>query len=413
MSGNPVTMLAKKFLLSKASDGFLSFIAWVSVVGVALGVLSLTVVTSVINGFEGELIKTITGMNGDVVLYSRGDPVGDAPAVEEKIRRVLPAAEAITPSFMAELMVSGPDGVAGAVIDGIDSATFGSVTSVASHVVQGRMPEKEGEIALGASLASRIGVFEGNQVRIIVPFVQDKSGATGADTGGMSAPKVFKARVSGIIKMGMHDYDSKFMFAPMLDVQKYLDYPGRVTSFRIKLRDGSDSRRASDALSANFGYPFRAKDWGQQHKNLFYAIQLEKAVIAVILTVIVIVAAFNVVSTLMMMIHDKTKELAILKAMGLRPAQGFALFCYTGMGIGAVGVAAGVAVGMVLNKILERTKIINLPADIYYIDYLPVIVRWNEIALVGLVALLITFAATIYPSWRAVKRSPLDGLRYE
>lgn len=399
-----VPILARRFLLSKVSDGFLSFIAWVSVVGVALGVLALTVVTSVINGFEGELTRVITGMNGDVVLYSRGDPVTDPAAVEAKIRRVLPDAQAITRSFVAELMVSGPSGVAGGILEGIEESTLGQVTAIPQRVVSGRMPQAEGEVAITSALADRIGAEEGGEVRLILPF----TGESGAEE-----PRVVKTKVVGKVHMGMYEYDSKFLFATLPTVQAFLGQPGKVTSFNIRLMPRADARQASDRLSDHFGYPFRAKDWMQMNKNLFYAIKLEKAVIAIILTVIVIVAAFNVVSTLMMMIHDKTKEIAILKAMGFRSAQSFGLFSLIGVGMGFVGTVFGVLIGLALGWVLAKTRLIQLPADVYYIGFLPVVVNWREIALIACAALLISFAATIYPGWQVSRRSPLDGLRYE
>lgn len=415
-----VPTLARRFLLSKVSDGFLSFIAWVSVVGVALGVMALTVVTSVINGFEGELARVITGMNGDIVLYSRADPVSDPEAVEAKIRKVVPETQAITRSFVTELMASGPSGVAGAVLDGIDNATLGDVTAIPQRVVSGRLPTADGEIALCRTLADRIGATEGSEVRLILPF---SGGSGSAAAGELSAkgesdplggtPKVIKGQVVGIVSMGMYEYDSKFIFSTLPSVQAFLNQGKRVTSFNIKLASGSDSRSASDRLSDNFGYPFRAKDWAQLNKNLFYAIQLEKAVIAIILTVIVIVAAFNVVSTLMMMIHDKTKEIAILKAMGFRPAQSFRLFCLIGVGMGLVGTVVGILVGLGLSWLLQKTHWIDLPPDIYYIGFLPVVVQWREIALIGFLALMISFLATLYPGLQVSRRSPLDGLRYE
>ena len=149
------------------------------------------------------------------------------------------------------------------------------------------------------------------------------------------------------------------------------------------------------------------------NKNLLYAIQLEKAVISIILTAIVIVAAFNVVSTLMMMIHDKTKEIAILKAMGFRPSQGFMLFCMIGLGMGIIGTIFGVLIALGVNEFLAKTKFIHLPADIYYIGFLPVVVRWREVGLIAVVAILISFLATLYPGWTVARRTPLDGLRYD
>jgi lipoprotein-releasing system permease protein len=408
-----VPTLARRFLLSKVSDGFLSFIAWVSVVGVALGVLALTVVTSVINGFEGELANVITGMNGDIVLYSRGDPVADAEAVEAKIRKVAPETREITRSFVTELMASGPNGVAGAILEGVDPSTLGAVTAIPKRVVSGRLPAAEGEVALCSSIADRIGAVEGSEVRLILPF-SGGAQTEGKESDNLSgAPKVVKVQVVGIVRMGMYEYDSKFIFANLPTVQGFLNQGHKVTSFKIKLAPGTDSGRISDRLTDNFGYPFRSKDWAQLNKNLFYAIQLEKVVIAIILTVIVIVAAFNVVSTLMMMIHDKSKEIAILKAMGFRPAQSFQLFCIIGVGMGAVGTTIGVIAGLGLNLLLAKTHWIELPPDIYYIGFLPVVVRWREVGTIAFLALLISFLSTLYPGWQVSRRSPLDGLRYE
>ncbi len=404
---NVVPLLARRFLLSKSSEGFVSFITRVSVVGLALGVLALVVVTSVINGFEGELIRVITGMNGDVILYSRGDPLTDAKQLEEKIRKVAPEVQAISASFVTELMVSGPAGVAGAVLEGIDAEAIGKVTSIPDRVISGRLPERDGEVALGKALADRIGATTGSEVKLIAPFIGDGSG------GQAAVAKTLPSHVSGIVQMGMHEYDSKFIFATLPAVQAALKQPDRVTSFKLKLSKPDQSRQVADRLAENFGYPFRAKDWGQLNKNLFYAIRLEKVVIAIILTVIVLVAAFNVVSTLMMMIHDKTREIAILKAMGLRQSQSFRLFCLIGLGIGIVGTALGGALGLGLTVLIQKSSWIHIPSDIYYIGFLPVVVRWPEMAMIGFVALLVTFAATFWPARSVSKRQPLEGLRYE
>ncbi len=407
-----VPLLGRRFLFSKASDGFLSFIAWVSIVGVALGVLALTVVTSVINGFEGELVRVITGMNGDVILYSR-EPFSDAERVVEKIKKVVPESEAITGSFTAELMASGPNGVAGGVIEGVDLETVGSVTVLPRRIVSGRLPQSDQEVVLGSGIASRIGAKEGQKIRLVIPFVEDLEEGDEGRVGAVSAPKAIEVTVSGIAKMGLYEYDSKFMFARLEAVQTWLKQADKLTTFKIRLPRGQTARAVSDRLSDHFGYPFRAKDWSQLNKNLLYAIQLEKVVIAIILTAIIIVAAFNVVSTLMMMIHDKTKEIAILKAMGFKPSQGFRLFCVIGMGIGAVGAGVGVLLGLGINEVLERSRLIELPADIYYIGFLPVVTRWSEVTLIGVLALVICFLATVYPALSVARKSPSEGLRYE
>jgi lipoprotein-releasing system permease protein len=404
-------MIARRFLLSKISDRFLSFIAWVSVVGVALGVLALTVVTSVINGFENELSRVVTGMNGDVVLYSRREPISDPKSVEARIRKVIPRTQAVTSSFVTELMTSGPGGVAGSVIEGFDTETLGQVTAIPRALAQGRLPTAEGEVALGYSLAQRVGAIVGSDIRLIIPFIEAAGDGDASGAGGAS--RSVQVKVVGLVQMGLNDYDSKFVFAPMSAVQNLLKFPGRVTNFKIKLRPGSNPRVAADQLTDHFGFPFRAKSWSDLNKNLLYAIELEKAVISIILAAIVIVAAFNVVSTLMMMIHDKTREIAILKAMGFTARQSFLLFCAIGVGMGIVGTFAGVGIGLLINTLLANTRLIDLPPEIYNIGFLPVITRWHEVGMIALSAVLISFVATLYPSFRVSTRSPLEGLRHE
>lgn len=408
---NPVSILAKGFLLSKSSDGFLSLIAWVSIVGVALGVLALTVVTSVINGFEGELGEAISGLNGDVVLYSKADPVADPGVIEEKIMRTLPQTKAISTSLITELMAAGPKGTGGMVLEGVDPDAASRATTLPKRIVRGRMPTGEGEVVLAKVLAEKIGAEEGSVIRLVIP--QIASAGTEGETRGMGVPKIIEASVVGIASLGMYEYDSKYAFAKIGWVQSIFDLENRASTFKIKLPRGEDSRAASDRLTESFGYPFRSKDWTQLNKNLFYAIKLEKIVIAIILLAIVIVAAFNVVSTLMMMIHDKTKEIAILKAMGLKPSQGFRIFAWIGLGIGLVGTASGMGLGLLLNIVIDRTKLIRLPADIYYIDYLPVTMNWYEIALIAGLAVAIILLATFYPAYRVSTQSPMEGIRYD
>ncbi len=399
---NPVSILARGFLLSKSSDSFLSLIAWVSVVGVALGVLALTVVTSVINGFEGELGEAISGLNGDVVLYSRADPVIDPAVIEKKIMRALPQTLAISTSLITEVMAAGPRGTGGVVLEGVDPEAVRRATTLPKRIIRGHMPSAPGEVVLAKVLAGKIGADVESMIRFVVPQV-----------GTSGVPKIIEVKVVGIASLGMYEYDSKYAFAKLDWTQEVFNLPNRATTFKLKLPRGEDSRKASDRLTESFGYPFRAKDWTQLNKNLFYAIKLEKIVISIILLAIVLVAAFNVVSTLMMMIHDKSKEIAILKAMGLKPSQAFRIFLWIGLGIGLVGTGTGMGLGLLLNWVLDRTKLIKLSSDIYYIDYLPVTMNWNEIVLIAVLSVIIILVATFFPAFRVSTQSPMEGIRYD
>ncbi len=400
-------MLAKRFLLSKSHDRFLSFITGVSVSGVALGVLALTVVTSVINGFEDELRRAVTAVNGDVVLYTRGNPVNHPETILQRIRQIVPEAQGLTESFVTELMVSGSKGVAGAVLEGINQDTVGEATEVSHRLSEGRMPQKANEVVVGKALAERLGLHVGDSMRLIAPMT---AGGEGQKLGAY-APQAEEALVTGIVQLGMYKYDSKFVYATLASVQHFLNQPEKVTSFRIRLPGNVDSGEVASRLYQNFGYPFVSKNWAQLNRNLFYAVKLEKAVITVILTAIVLVAVFNVVSTLIMMIHEKAQAIAILKAMGFRRGQGFGLFCLIGTGIGVVGTGLGLLGGLGLNELIRKKRWIELPADIYHINFLPVVERWTEIAMIAGFSIFLCFLATLVPAIRVSMKSPLDGLR--
>ncbi|MBI3534880.1 MAG: ABC transporter permease, partial [Deltaproteobacteria bacterium] len=251
-------------------------------------------------------------------------------------------------------------------------------------------------------LSQKIGALVGTEVKLIFPGLE-----------GHGSPKVVSVQVVGIVRMGMFDYDSKYIFTRLSFLQQILDAPTQVTAFKMKLRTLASSGLVAERLSKSFGYPFRAKDWSTLNKNFFYAIHLEKVVISILLAVIIIVAAFNVASTLMMMIHDKSKEIAILKALGFPASQSFRLFCYIGMGIAVLGGGLGLLLGLGANYILAKTELIRLPAQIYSLDFLPVIERWNEILIILGVALCVVFVATLIPAFHVSRKPPIEALRYE
>ncbi len=395
--------LARRFILSRHADGFLSLISWVSMIGVALGVTALIVVTSVINGFEGEIVRAVTRMHGDVLLYSVEAPVGDPAKIIARIKSLVPETRGVMQALVTDLMVSGPRGAAaGGILEGSEVARFQDEQRLRQSLRWGKFPDAPGEVTLGSSLAEKIGAVEGSKVRLTVPFA-----------GESGEPRFTEVTVVGAFSMGMHDFDSKYLLTTLPFAQQFLGRPGKVSTFKIMLPPTMDARAAGERLLEGFVYPFRVKPWTQINKNLFAAIQLEKAVIAVILTAIILVAAFNVVSTLMMVIHDKTKEIAILKAMGFRPSHSFALFSFIGTGIGIVGMVLGLVGGLGMNRIVERSRWLQLPADIYYISFLPVAERWSEIFWILFVAGFLSFASTLYPALQVMRKSPLEGLRYD
>lgn len=377
-----------------------------------MGVLALLVVTSAVNGFENELTKVISGTQGDLIFYSRGTPIRDRAEMERKLRELTPGLKAITGSFVGEVMFNGPYGVAGGVLEGVDAATWLDVVSMNDRLLPGgRLPEAELELILGSSLASRLGVQVGDSVRVVLPF-------SGSTEGSFGAPRVQDFKLVGIVHLGMHDYDSKYAYAPLVSVQQLLygaqseERKDWVTSFRIRLEPGRDARTVAVGLGQHFGFPYRVRDWSSLNRNLLYAISLEKAVITILLTVIMIVAAFNVVSALLMMVYEKEKEIAILRVIGMSQREQFILFSWIGSFFGMIGTLLGVVLGLFCIAILTQTHLIQLPAEIYHLEYLPVVIRGTEWVGIAFMAFMICFLATVGPAIRIARRSPVEALKW-
>ncbi len=368
-------------------------------------------VTSVVNGFENELTQVITGTQGDVLFYTRGSPIRDKDALQKKIREFAPGIKDITGSFVSEVMFNGPSGVAGGALEGVDLSNWSSVISVGDRLNPGSvLPQNEGEIVLGSALAEKLGVSRDDTVRVIIPF----SGVEEEEDSGFGSPRVQDFKVVGIVHLGMYDYDSKYAYAPLPSVQKlvFSEPKDFITSFRIKLRNPDSAQTVAAELSQHFGFPYRVRDWSQLNKNLLYAIKLEKVVITVLLTAIMIVAAFNVISALLMMVYEKEKEIAILRVLGVRQRDQFYLFSFIGSFFGLMGTFLGVILGLITIFILRQTQFIHLPAEVYHLEYLPVVIRWTEWCAIGLMAFVICFLATVGPAARIARRSPVEGLRW-
>jgi lipoprotein-releasing system permease protein len=403
--------IATRFLLNKSRGNFLSFITGVSIVGVCVGVLALLLVTSVVNGFENELTKVITGTQGDVLFYTRGSPIRDPAELEKKILEFAPNVKDITGSYISEVMFNGPNGVAGGILEGLNTKTYAPVISVEERLEKDSvMPQNDGEIVLGSALAEKMGVNRDDSVRVIVPF----SGTEEEDGRGYGSPRVQDFKVVGIVHLGMYDYDSKYAYATLSSVQQLVfgESKNFITSFRMKLKDQGQAATVATELGQHFGFPYRIREWSQLNKNLLYAIKLEKVVISVLLTAIMIVAAFNVISALLMLVYEKEKEISILRVVGIRRRDLFYLFSYIGSFFGLMGTMLGVVLGLICTFILKETHFIRLPADVYKLEYLPVVIHWTEWSAIALMAFVICFLATVGPAARIAARSPLEGLRW-
>ncbi|MGE3260568.1 MAG: FtsX-like permease family protein [Bacteriovoracia bacterium] len=405
-----VAVVARRFLTGKKRNTFLSFIASVSLFGVCLGVAALTVVMSVMEGFETQLQSIITDTQSHIVLFSSRQLITDQHDFEERVERIGgDQILATSPFLFSEVMLAKGARVVGSLVEGIEERTTIQTTELAKHIGNGAMPElgldgKLPSILIGANLAESLNAKSGDVISVISPFFEKDS----------LQPRSRRFRVAGIVSTGMYEYDSKYS---MIHIDEARDFfrlpPGSFSAMRIKTRSAAQSRQLSERLQKEMGYPYRSRDWTELNRNLFYAVRLQKAVIFVILTAIIVVAAFNIMSTLMMMMSEKKKEMSILKAMGLSPRQSSRVFVRVGLWIGLSGAVAGLSLGLLLATILAKTKFIQLPPDVYFISYLPVDLRPATLLVIAGCAVLVALLATLYPAYQVANESPVEGLRYE
>jgi lipoprotein-releasing system permease protein len=405
-----VSMIARRFLVGRKRNAFLSFIASVSLFGVCLGVAALTVVMGVMEGFESQIKSTVTGTHSHIVLYSSRQVIANQFEMFDRLRSAAGGdIAAISPYVFSEVMLAKGARVAGSMIEGVDLETVRQTTEIDRHLARGSLPEAahDGEpatIVLGSNLAEALVAKEGDEVTVISPFFEKEN----------LQPRARRFRVSGILSTGMYEYDSKYSLVHIDEARDFFRLPAAAASaVKIKTNNADTSGEVVRKLEREIGYPYRARDWTELNRNLLYAVRLQKAVIFVILTAIIVVAAFNIMSTLMMMMSEKKKEMSILKAMGLSPRRSAGVFVRVGLMIGLSGAVAGVCLGLLLCLFLAKTRFVHLPADVYFISFLPVEVRAATLALIAVCALVVALLATLYPSYRIAVESPVEGLRYE
>lgn len=411
--------LGLRYTRAKRRNHFISFISAVSMLGIALGVTVLITVISVMNGFEQELRSRILGMVAHATVAGAGTTLDDWPrAVELAHRdpRVLGAA----PYVEGEAMLQGAS-VQGAILRGVLPAREGAVSDIPAKMKRGSLDALEPgayNIVLGTELALWLGVDTGDKITVYVP--EFRSTPVG------SLPQMRRFTVVGIFEVGAQQYDLGMALIHMQDAQKLMRLGEGVSGIRLKLVDmfraWEVARDLGDQLSAELGDFYRVRDWTREHSNFFRAIRTEKTVMFIILSLIVAVAAFNLVSSLVMLVTDKQSDIAILRTLGLTPRQVMGTFVVQGTLIGVVGIAAGLAGGVLLTLNLqgvvtglERTFGFEaLPSDVYYISGgIPTLLRQDDVLSIALVALVLCTLATIYPAWRASRVDPAAALRYE
>jgi len=403
--------ISLRYLKTKKRYGTVSLNTFISIAGVVIGVATSIITLAVMTGFQDYFRdRILSALPHIVVMEFSGNGVKNDEALEEKIGKV-PHVTATTPFIYGQSMVATKERMQGVVVRGIDPATESNVTDLAKNMTVGTLKDldqtgqKRPGIVIGEDLARKLGVSVGDAVTMVNPL--------GEETPLGMIPKMKKFTVTGLFDAGMYDYNTGFVYISLQDAQKYFDMPGRVSGVQVRIDRVYDADKIASAIQAAVGYPFYTRNWMEMNKNFFSALLLEKIGMSLILVVIIIVASFNIIGTLTMIVMEKNREIAILKSMGSSQGSIVKIFMFAGLAIGSVGTAIGVVIGSSAVTILTKTDIISLPKDVYQVSHLPLTTSGLDVLFIALTALGISFLATLYPSWQAARQDPVEVLRYE
>ena len=402
--------LAYRYLKSKKRHSFISFITIISILGVTVGVMALIVVLSVMNGFRADLMKKILGVNSHILVMSYSGNISKYRDIIKSIRSVKGIISA-TPFIYTQVMIRSGSSVSGAVLRGIDVDSVAKVVEIKDMIKGGNLEDlkkyggKAPPVIVGKELCKIIGVNVGSMVNVISPY--------GRITPVGRVPLSKNFRICGYLDSGLYDFDTSMLFVELSVAQELVGIGDRVSGIEVRVKDPDKSDIIGREIINKLGYPFWFRDWKQMNRSLMGALKLEKLTMFVILTMIVLVGALNIISALIMVVMEKTKDIAILRSMGARTKSIMKIFIYQGLIIGTCGTILGISLGLLLCAILDRYPFIKLPSDIYYISTLPVKVQGWDIVLIAICAILISFFATIYPSIYASRLDPVEAIRYE
>ena len=402
-----------RYLRARQKQAFINLITILSIAGVTVGVMALIVVIAVMTGFEADLKSRILGGQSHVIVLRHGGEFSDYPQVMQAVEKVN-GVIASTPFIYTQGMLRSKNGLSGAVIRGIDPATAGRVITTLKKIELPSVSDQNHQsgnqaavpgIVLGKELARNLGVSEGNILYLISPR------GMLSPIGHVPAMKQFK--VTGFFESGMYDFDSSFAYIHLEDAQKILRMGDSVSGIEVRVNEIYKAREIADNIIDKIRFPYWARDWIQMNQNLFRALKMERFVMFIILTLIILVAAFNIASTLIMMVMGKTRDIAILKAMGATDKSIRKIFVCNGMVIGLIGTVLGVGLGLLLCFGLKHYDIYELTGDIYYFTTnLPVKLEVINVIAIISAALVICFLSTLYPARQAAKLNPVDAFRY-
>jgi lipoprotein-releasing system permease protein len=420
-------IISLRYLRAKRKQVFVSIITLISIAGIFLGVAALIIVIAVMNGFETDLRSKILGINSHVVVLEHGGGMRQHSLVMQEVA-LIPGVIASTPFIYSQAMLKNGNNVTGIVLRGLSIEDAMKVINLGkfregkleylqneNRNIPGLKPEHSGlhGIIIGRELAKNLGVFLFETVHVVSP--------SGVSTPMGMVPRMKPFIVVGIFESGFYEYDSTLAYISLKASQEFLNMGDLVTGIEIRVDDIYKADKIAKSIEKKLGYPYWGRNWMEMNKNLFSALRLEKRVMFIILSLIVIVAAFNIISALIMIVMEKNRDIAILKTMGATRAGIMKIFIFQGLIVGTIGTLFGALAGLVvafnleaLSRFVERLfgfKI--LPGEVYYLSELPSQVNFGDVGIIIAGTMLISFLSTIYPSWRASRLDPVEALRYE
>jgi len=400
-----------RYLKTKKRFGTISLNTFISIAGVVIGVATSIITLSVMTGMQGYFRdKILSAVPHVVVMDHSGGGTRDMMALEAKVSRV-PHVVATTQFIYNQSMLTAKDRVQGVVVRGIDPKNEGRVTSLQKNMTEGSLMDLEARgrklpgIVIGEDLARKFGAIIGDTLTMVNPL--------GEETSIGIVPKMKKFELVGIFDAGMYDYNTGFVYISIPAAQKFFNMPGRVSGIEVRVDEVYRADKIAASIQSEAGFPYFTRNWIEMNKNFFSALKLEKIGMSLILVVIIIVASFNIIGTLTMIVMEKSREIAILKSMGASGGSIMKIFMFAGLVIGVVGTIIGSVIGYSAVSIITKSDLISLPRDVYQVSHLPLFISTLDVLFISLTALGISFLATLYPSWQAARQDPVEVLRYE
>jgi lipoprotein-releasing system permease protein len=407
-------MLSLRYLRARRQEGFISVNAGFSFLGIMLGVATLIIVMAVMNGFRKELLDKILGLNGHLLIQPLEQPLTDWAAVAERVSKI-PGVVLAAPIVEGQALASSPFNASGVLVRGLRGADLGKLPSISNNIRQGTLEgfDQGQGVTIGRRLADQLSLRSGDNIVLVSP--------KGAVTPMGMVPRIKSYKVAAVFEIGMSEYDSAFVFMPLPESQAYFNRSGDVTAIEVYVDKPDQIERYRKLVTEAANRPIFVVDWRQRNSTFFNALQVERNVMFLILTIIVIVAAFNITSGLIMLVKDKGRDIGILRTIGATKGAVMRVFVITGTAIGAVGTLVGLLVGALICFNVESfrqglswlTGIRIFPSELYFLSRLPAEMDVGETTAVVVMALTLSLLATLYPSWRAARLDPVEALRYE